>query len=287
MKMFFLICTITLSVLITSTPAFCINENELAQKELEAVTMFRQGKNQEVIDLLQEIIETSSKEDKTFQAQIKETYYWLGKTHIRCNNYEEAKKNLEFYIANFKNIGENYEDAYYENAMIYYTEKKYQTAIDLFLNFLKIFPESTNTPKVCYQTAEALYELALYDDSLIYFKTITDNYPTSNYYEAAAFRVKLIESRKNELVLQNLLKWSQEQFLASRDSFVKKEREATDTIRLLEDKVKQLENKLDLKNDTIEFNYEQNMILESREELLKRKEMILKLIEAEILKSTN
>ena len=171
--------------------------------------------------------------------------------------------------------------------MIYYTEKKYQTAIDLFLNFLKIFPESTNTPKVCYQTAEALYELALYDDSLIYFKTITDNYPTSNYYEAAAFRVKLIESRKNELVLQNLLKWSQEQFLASRDSFVKKEREATDTIRLLEDKVKQLENKLDLKNDTIEFNYEQNMILESREELLKRKEIILKLIEDEILKSTN
>jgi hypothetical protein len=83
------------------------------------------------------------------------------------------------------------------------------------------------------------------------------------------------------------LKWSQEQFLASRDSFVKKEREATDTIRLLEDKVKQLENKLDLKNDTIEFNYEQNMILESREELLKRKEIILKLIEAEILKSTN
>ena len=53
------------------------------------------------------------------------------------------------------------------------------------------------------------------------------------------------------------------------------------------DKVKQLENKLDLKNDTIEFNYEQNMILESREELLKRKEIILKLIEAEILKSTN
>ena len=269
MKIFshFFIIFIFLSVANTSLVA--ITEAEIRDKEFQAILMFRQGKNKEVINLLQEIINTSDKNDKKIQTYIKETYYWLGKTYIRCNDFNAAKRNLEFYIANFKNFGENYEDAYYENAMMYYTEKKYQTAIDLFVKFLNEFPESTISAKVCYQIGEALYELSLYDDSLIYFKTVTDNYPTSNYYEAASFRVKLIESRKNELVLQNLLKWSQEQFLASRDSFIKKEQEANDTIRMLEDKIKILENKITLKENTIEFNYEQNKILESREELLK------------------
>ena len=283
MKIFLIICIIISSLY---TPIFSFNEKDIEEKEFQAITMFRQGKNQEVIDLLQEIINTKTKNDKNFQTRIKEVYYWLGKTYIRCNKFEEAKKNLEYYMANFKNFGENYEDAYYENAMMYYTEKKYQTAVDLFTNFLKEFPDSRITAKVCYQIGESLYELSLYDDSLIYFKTLTDNYPTSNYYEAATFRVKLIESRKNELVLQNLLKWSQEQFLANRDSFLKKLQEATDTIKILEDKIKILESKVALKEDTIEFNYEQNMILESREELLKRKEIILKLIEKEILKSS-
>ena len=286
MKIFshFFIIFIFLSVVNTSLVA--MTEAEIRDKEFQAILLFRQGKNKEVINLLQEIINTSDKNDKKIQTYIKETYYWLGKTYIRCNDFNAAKKNLEFYIANFKNFGENYEDAYYENAMMYYTEKKYQTAVDLFVKFLNEFPESTISAKVCYQIGESLYELSLYDDSLIYFKTVADNYPTSNYYEAASFRVKLIESRKNELVLQNLLKWSQEQFLASRDTFIKKEQEANDTIRMLEDKIKILENKITLKENTVEFNYEQNRILESREELLKRKEIILKLIEKELLKSS-
>ena len=284
MKIFshFFIIFIFLSVVNTSLVA--MTEAEIRDKEFQAILLFRQGKNKEVINLLQEIINTSDKNDKKIQTYIKETYYWLGKTYIRCNDFNAAKRNLEFYLANFRNFGENYEDAYYENAMMYYTEKKYQTAVDLFVKFLNEFPESTISAKVCYQIGESLYELSLYDDSLIYFKTVADNYPTSNYYEAASFRVKLIESRKNELVLQNLLKWSQEQFLASRDTFIKKEQEANDTIRMLEDKIKILENKITLKENTVEFNYEQNKILESREELLKRKEIILKLIEKELLK---
>ena len=265
---------------VSSIPSFSMSEDEIKEKELYAIELFRQGKNLETIYLLTELINSEAQSDKKFTD--KEAYYWLGKTYIRCNDFEAAKKNLEFYIANFKNFGENYEDAYYENAMMYYTEKKYQTAVDLFANFLNEFPNSANTAKVCYQIGESLYELSLYDDSLIYFKTVTDNYPDSNYYEAAAFRVKLIESRKNELVLQNLLKWSQEQFLASRDSFIKKEQEANDTIKILKNKIKTLELEVASTENTIEFNYEQNMILESKEELLKRKEIILKLIEKEI-----
>lgn len=285
MKTIFLKIPIIFFLLTINIPSFSISEDEIKEKELYAISLFRQGKNQETINLLSELINAETEKDKKFMNQIKEAYYWLGKTYIRCNNFEAAKKNLEFYIANFKNFGENYEDAYYENAMMYYTEKKYQAAVDLFVNFLNEFPDSINTAKICYQIGESLYELSLYDDSLIYFKTVTDNYPTSNYYEAAVFRVKLIESRKNELVLQNLLKWSQEQFLASRDSFIKKEQEANDTIKILKDKIKILELEVTSKENNIEFNYEQNMILESKQELLKRKEIILKLIEKEMKRS--
>jgi tetratricopeptide (TPR) repeat protein len=144
-----------------------MTEAEIRDKEFQAILLFRQGKNKEVINLLQEIINTSDKNDKKIQTYIKETYYWLGKTYIRCNDFNAAKKNLEFYIANFKNFGENYEDAYYENAMMYYTEKKYQTAVDLFVKFLNEFPESTISAKVCYQIGESLYELSLYDDEII------------------------------------------------------------------------------------------------------------------------
>ena len=151
-------------------PLFSMSNDEISEKELHAISLFRQGKNQDAINLLSEIINIDTKNDKKFRNQIKEAYYWLGKACIRNNDFDAAKKNLEFYIANFKSFGENYEDAYYENAMMYYTEKKYQTAADLFVNFLNEFPNSANVAKVCYQIGESLYQLSLYDDSLVYFK---------------------------------------------------------------------------------------------------------------------
>ncbi|HPO49996.1 MAG TPA: hypothetical protein PLO89_06685, partial [Spirochaetota bacterium] len=133
-----------------------------------------------------------------------------------------------------------------------------------------------------------------------------NKYPSSNKKEASVYKLRLIEHKKSELVLQNLLKWSYEQYISSLNQFKVKERSLNQAIDMYEKsgktistEDKQLIDSLRNENEELKakiVNLEKNMNelslgdasddyndrlrqLQLKEELLSQKEETLMLLE--------
>ena len=62
---------------------------------------------------------------------------------------------------------------------------------------------------------ESMYALGQLDNAELYYGVVVKKFPRSSKFQATQYKLDLIEHKRAELVLQNLLKWSQEQYLAT------------------------------------------------------------------------
>lgn len=208
-----ILCSLLLPVFLYSLPA-----QNWKSEEIRAKTLYKQGKMEESLEIWKNILSHSN--DETIK---RESYYWAALIYLNTGNYESAKSNLEYYMTNYKNNGKNYEDAVYQNALLFYLENEHKTAIKMLSFYLESYPHGKMVPHAYYWIGESLFSLTLYDDAFPYFQTVVEHYPNSLKYEAAQYRLKLLEYKQHELVLQNILKWSQEQYLASLDKLRQRE----------------------------------------------------------------
>ncbi len=91
-------------------------------------------------------------------------------------------------------------------------------------------------------------------------------YPKSNKIEASTYKLRLIEHKKSSLVLQNLLKWSQEQYLLTLNQFKIREKS-------LQQALEEYEKNRDKKIDSVEKE-KYNKLQKENEELKKKNEML-------------
>lgn len=278
-------------------------ENERQKAE----SLFNEGKYDESIILFREVIMSSNNEGIK-----RESYFWIAKAYMNANKLEQAEENLEYYLSNFKDNGLNYPEAVYQKGRLLFLQEQYQSAIDQLNIFKKNYPDHILISNSFYWIGESLYALGQFDDSAYYFTIVITKYPLSLKKEASAYKLRLIEHKKSELVLQNLLKWSQEQYLASLNQFKIKEK----TLQEALNKYKQYENNIisneekdkfnklitenqELKNRIAEFEKQMEVLkakipdeefmnrlkqLELKEKLLKNKEETLKVFEEELKK---
>jgi tetratricopeptide (TPR) repeat protein len=275
-------------------------------EKIKAEKLYNEGKYDEAIILFREII-LSSKNEKF----IAESYFWLGRAYINTNKLKLAETNLEYYIANYKTTGLNYPEALYEKGRLLFLQEQYQPAIEQLNIFIKNYPANSLVSNSYYWIGESLYAMGQYDDASYYFKIVSEKYANSAKAEASIFKLRLIEHKKSELALQNLLKWSQEQYLAALSQFRIKEKtlqEALDKYKsgntgqtqstsgsgdnkklqeennALKNRVNELENE----NSFLKGNINDKKIsdrvkqLELKEKLLKDKEEALRILESNI-----
>lgn len=268
-------------------------------EELKARALYNQGKVDEAIVIFREIILSSD------NAVLKrEAYYWISLAYINSGKYNLARNNLEYYLSNFDKTGNNFEDAFYQKGRLYFLEENFEGCIDTLDKFIKKYPGSKMLSNAYYWLGEALYALGRYDDAALCFKIVTDDYPRSAKSEASGYKLKLIDRKKSELALQNLLKWSQEQYLSSLNNY--KTRELTLLQAIDELQMGSLEttddsncNALKLENERLQERLrtleqsgsggvgdddlsEKMKQLELKALLLERKEKVLKLLEEEL-----
>ena len=180
----------------------------------------------------------------------------------------------------------------------------YQEAIEQLNTFTKLFPNDPLVSNAYYWIGESLYALGQFEDSIYIFNLVINKYPNSNKKEASYYKLRLIEHKKSELVLQNLLKWSYEQYISSLNQFKVKEKslqqaidmyqqngtiskESKDKIdKLLEenqnltDKVINLEKQLkELTSGDGESYNDKLRQLQLKDELLSKKEEVLMILE--------
>ncbi len=296
---------ILILILLNLIFSFYSEETKKWDKEKEkAENLYNTGKYDEAIILFREI-NLSSNNDKL----IAETYFWLAMAYIETNKLEQAESNLEYYLANYKSNGLNYQEAVYQKGRLLFLQEEYQSSIDQFNNFIETYPFNKLISNAYYWIGECLYALGQFDDSIHYFNIVTEKYPNSIKSEATSYKLRLIEHKKSELALQNLLKWSQEQYLSALSEFRIKEKtikEALDQYQKgekVETSVEDL-NKLQAENQELKqkiteleqrIEYIKGQItdkslldklkqLELKERLLINKEQTLNILEQELRK---
>ncbi|MBN2544947.1 MAG: tetratricopeptide repeat protein [Spirochaetes bacterium] len=282
------------------------NKNWENEKQ-KAENLFNEGKYDESIILFREVIMSSNNNDLK-----RESYFWIAKAYMSANKLKQAEENLEYYLNNFKDDGLNYPEAVYQKGRLLFLQGQYQSAIDQLNLYKKNYPKHILVSNSFYWIGESLYALGQFDDSSYYFTIVITKYPTSLKKEASIYKLRLIEHKKSELVLQNLLKWSQEQYLASLNQFKIKEKTLQEALNkykqyennIISNEEKERFNKLisenqELKNRIAEFEKQMEILktkipdeeflnrlkqLELKEKLLKSKEETLRVFEEELKK---
>jgi tetratricopeptide (TPR) repeat protein len=147
-----------------------------------------------------------------------DAYFWLSKTHIALNNFEEAEKNLEYFLLNYEK-NKNYPEALYQKGRLLYLQKEYEKAIQVFYSFNRQFPKNPYIGNGYFWIGESLYALGHLDKAHNIFKMVIQEYPLSYKIDAAKYRASLIELKYREKELMRFLKWSHEEALKTLEEF--------------------------------------------------------------------
>lgn len=238
-------------------------------EEEKAKQLFNDGNIDEAIIIFREIIFSSSNEEVKGEA-----YFWLALAYLAQDKYKLVELNLEYYLKNYEDRGLNYPEAMYQKGRLLFLQQQYQAGIEQFNLYLEQYPRHNKSSNAYYWIGECLFALGHFDDSALFFKIVINKYPNSYKREACHYKLRLIEHKKSELALQNLLKWSQEQFLA--------------TLNKLKIKEQTLEEALNYKSDeqivSPDFTgYDDKLQqLRLKELMLQKKEEALRLIEEKL-----
>ena len=152
-----------------------------------------------------------------------DAYFWISKSYMVLGRLNEAEKNLEYYLMNFP-AHNGYSEAMYQKGRLLFMQNEFENAIQVLTNFIDKYPNSIFLSNAYYWIGESLYLLGRLDDALKVYKNIVQNYPDSFKFEAAKYRMSIIEFKKRENELLKLLKWSHTEALKSLDEYQKKER---------------------------------------------------------------
>lgn len=264
----YLIATFLLMVFLSSAYTSS-TRGSWKEEETKAKQLFNEGKIDEAIIIFREIILQSSNEDVK-----REAYFWVAMAYLAQDKYKLVELNLEYYLKNYQSSGLNYAEAMYQKGRLLFLQQQYQAGIEQFNVYIEQYPGHNKISNGYYWIGECLFALGHFDDSALFFKIVIQKYPNSYKREACNYKLRLIEHKKSELALQNLLKWSQEQFLA--------------TLNKLKVKEQTLEEALTYKTDeapeTPDFDsYDQKLKqIMLKEAMLKKKEEALRLIEEKL-----
>jgi tetratricopeptide (TPR) repeat protein len=199
--------------------SFGSDKKDWIAEEQKARTLFDQNKFDESIILFREIILSSNMPNLQ-----REAYFWIAKAYMNSDKLSQAETNIEYYLSNYKDDALNYPEAVYQKGRLLFLQEQYQPAVEMLNTFIKTYGDHELVSNAYYWIGECLYALGQFDDSAMMFKIVLENYPNAIKSEACIYKLRLIEHKKSELALQNLLKWSQEQFISSLNQFKIKEK---------------------------------------------------------------
>ncbi|MDR1862903.1 MAG: tetratricopeptide repeat protein [Treponema sp.] len=161
-----------------------------------------------------------------------EALFWLSLSELAMGDYEGALRDMEELErsdpAN-RRVGEL---GYYKGRTLF-SLGNYDEAIIVLKNYADSIPGAPETlspqdsamkSAALYWVGECLYSMGLLDRAGEMFLLLTESYPQSAKYEAASYRLALINQKRVEAELLSLLKWSHEESLKTLEEYERRER---------------------------------------------------------------
>jgi TolA-binding protein len=201
--------------------------NSLLSRIQAGIDLYGQGKWEEAVRTLRPVAGRDSARPLRSEA-----LFWLGLSELAMGDYEGALRDMEELE---KSDPENLrlsELGYHKGRVLFFLGR-YDEAVILLKNYADSIsgtPEtlspqdSSKKSAALYWVGESLYSMGLLDRAGEIFLLITESYPQSAKYEAASYRLALINQKKVETELLGLLKWSHEESLKTMEEYERRER---------------------------------------------------------------
>ena len=213
--------TISITMLVLA-PALLFAQVSPGEDQLrEGLLLFKQERYQDAIRVFRTVIFNAESEQQ--QAKAGDAYYWISRAYLASDNYEEAARNLEYYLANFPSHPYN-ADALYQKGRLLYLQGDPESAIQVLERFVTDYPDSEYAGSAYFWLGECLFSLGQLEEAARVFNLVIVEHPKSVKLEASRYRLSLIEFKKRENGLLELLQWSHEEALKSVEEFRRREK---------------------------------------------------------------
>lgn len=198
-------------------------------------TYYSNGKYLEALYFFNELI------DEGYSDYIGDAYFWSAKSYLAVGDVASAEVNLEYFLLSYpRNL--NYNEGFYFKGRILFMQKEYEKSLQLFNRFIRSNPFSPFTSNAYYWIGDCLYNTGNFDEALSVFEKVVKDYPTSYKFEAAQYKISLIDYRFREDELLRLIRWSHEESMRTIEDYRNREKSYLQTIEAYQNKIIQMES---------------------------------------------
>ncbi|MDR2741661.1 MAG: tetratricopeptide repeat protein [Treponema sp.] len=157
-----------------------------------------------------------------------EALYWIALSEMGAEEYEAAIRDMSD-LERTSQENPRYAEIPYHRGRAHYYLGRYDEALVILKAYtdsltFETSEDEARMPAALYWMGECLYSLGQLDAAQNIFMTITNEYPYSLKYEAASYRVALINQKKIEAELLSILKWTHEESLKTVEEYQRRER---------------------------------------------------------------
>jgi len=208
-------------------PAQSLSQAQIQSRVSKGIDLYSQGKWREAVLELRRIqAEASSRELRG------EALFWISLAGLSAGEYEAALKDMDA-LEETDPESQRLKDLAYHRGRAFYYLGRYDDAVVLLKRYadsLTPGPDGVLSPvdssrkaAAFYWTGESLFSMGQLERAAGVFRIITEEYQKSPKYEASLYRLALINQKKVEMELLDLLKWSHEEALRNMEEYQRKE----------------------------------------------------------------
>ncbi|MDR2245555.1 MAG: tetratricopeptide repeat protein [Treponema sp.] len=189
-----------------------------------------------------------------------EALYWIALSEMGAGEYEAAIRDMEE-LGRIAGGDPRYVEIPYHRGRAHYYLGRYDEALVILKAYadsltFETAEDEARMPAALYWMGECLYSLGQLDAAQNIFTAIMNEYPYSVKYEAASYRVALVNQKKIEAELLSILKWTHEESLKTVEEYQRRERSYDQAIIAYQKRISDMlkENRLsDLENANADY----------------------------------
>jgi TolA-binding protein len=224
-----------LMILLVLLPAVLFAQMSSGADQLrEGLQLFKEERYREAIRVFRGIIANAERE--RIQGNAPDAYYWMSRAFLAMDNYEQAAISLEYYLSNYP-YHSYAGDALYQKGRLLYLQGEPENALQVLELFVREYPDSEYVGNAYFWIGESLFSLGHLEEAARVFNKVIAEYSTSAKTEAAGYRLSMIEFKKREDELLDILKWSHEEALNSIEQLERRERAYEEAIEAYQRKL--------------------------------------------------
>jgi tetratricopeptide (TPR) repeat protein len=204
----------TLIFLFTLSPAF----SQTTRLE-RGITLYGESRWREaVIELRRAEAEAPSNDERAG------ALYWISLAELSAGEYEASLGDMEE-LERIALPGSRYagELSYHKGRVLFYLGR-YDESVVLLRDYADHTGDAVKKAAALYWIGECLFAMGQFEEAGGVFTLITEQYPQSAKFEASSYRLALINQKKVESELLEMLKWSHEESLKSVEDYQRRER---------------------------------------------------------------